>query len=231
MNCSEAQFRISEKIDGELTHSLNLELQAHLEDCAPCSMVDHDLTSIGHSASTLERLEPSDRVWNNIRSQLVSEGLIRDREKRTWGFWGEIFPLGTSLKPALGAVVAILVLVFSIYLLIPKQVGKDKQTSISPDGAVYQQLKEAESHYQQAELHYQQAIQELDEVSKRKLESLDPALAQIFNDNLATMDYYLKECKEAVQNNPENPLARHYLLTAYQKRVELMKTIIDSDSL
>jgi hypothetical protein len=96
---------------------------------------------------------------------------------------------------------------------------------------VDQQLKEAERHYQQAELHYQQAIEELDEVSKRKLESLDPALAQIFKDNLATMDYYLKECKEAVQKNPGNPLVRPYLLAAYQKRVELMKTIIDSDSL
>jgi len=224
MNCSEAQFRISEKIDGELTHSEELQLQGHLKVCTPCSMVYHDLNSIGQGASTLERLEPSDRVWANIRSQLVSEGLIRDREERTWAFWEKIFPQGTGLKPAISVAMAILVLVFSIYLLIPKQVSQDKQSSISPEAAVYQQLKEAE-------LHYQQAIEELNEVSERKLESLDPALAQIFNDNLATMDYYLKECKEAVQNNPENPLVHRYLLTAYQKRVELMKTIIDSDSL
>ena len=224
MNCGEAQFRISEKIDGELTHSQELQLQGHLDLCTPCSMVYHDLVSIGQSASTLERLEPSDRVWTSIRSQLVSEGLVSDREKRTWDFWEKVFPLGMSLKPALGITMAILVLIFSLYLLIPKRVGQDRQLTTSPDAAVYQQLKEAE-------LHYQQAIQELDEVSKRKLESLDPALAQIFNDNLATMDYYLKECKEAVQNNPENPLVHRYLLTAYQKRVELMKTIIDSDSL
>jgi len=224
MNCSEAQFRISEKIDGELTHSEELQLQGHLKVCTPCSMVYHDLNSIGQGASTLERLEPSDRVWANIRSQLVSEGLIRDREERTWAFWEKIFPQGTGLKPAISVAMAILVLVFSIYLLIPKRVSQDKQSSISPEAAVYQQLKEAE-------LHYQQAIEELNEVSERKLESLDPALAQTFNDNLATMDYYLKECKEAVQNNPENPLVHRYLLTAYQKRVELMKTIIDSDSL
>jgi hypothetical protein len=101
MNCSEAQFRISEKIDGELTHSEELELQAHLDDCHPCSMVDHDLISIGQSASTLERLEPSDRVWTNIKSQLVSEGLIRDREKRAWDFWEKIRPVNVRLGPIL----------------------------------------------------------------------------------------------------------------------------------
>lgn len=224
MNCSEAQFRISEKIDGELTPSQELQLQGHLKLCTICSMVYQDLSSIMQSTSSLNHLEPPDRVWTSIKSQLVSDGLVRDREKRAWNFWERVFRPGTSLKPALSFAMVIMVLFVSLYLLIPKRVSQDRQSAVSPEAAVYQQLKEAE-------LHYQQAIEELDEVSERKLESLDPALAQIFNDNLATMDYYLKECKEAVQKNPENPLVHRYLLTAYQKRVELMKTIIDSDSL
>jgi hypothetical protein len=51
------------------------------------------------------------------------------------------------------------------------------------------------------------------------------------NDNLATMDYYVKECQEAVKNNPGNPLVHRYLLMAYQKKVEIMQSIMNSDVL
>lgn len=96
--------------------------------------------------------------------------------------------------------------------------------TVSSDALVLGEVQKAESHYQKA-------IEALSEASQRKLDSVDPALAQIFNDNLATMDYYLKECKEAVQTNPDNPLIHRYLLTAYQKKVELLQTIVSSDSL
>ncbi len=56
-------------------------------------------------------------------------------------------------------------------------------------------------------------------------------MAQILNDNLATMDYYVKECQEAVKNSPDNPLVHRYLLTAYQKKIEIMQSIVNSDVL
>ena len=62
-------------------------------------------------------------------------------------------------------------------------------------------------------------------------DTLDPAMAQILNDNLATMDYYVKECQEAVKNSPDNPLVHRYLLTAYQKKIEIMQSIVNSDVL
>jgi hypothetical protein len=83
---------------------------------------------------------------------------------------------------------------------------------------------------QKAELHYQNAIQALSEVSQKRLQSLRPELAQIFTDNLATMDYYLKECQDTAKNNPDNPLVHRYLLVAYEKKAELMQTIVNSDS-
>ena len=81
-----------------------------------------------------------------------------------------------------------------------------------------------------AEYNYQQAIEALKEVSQSKLESLDPELARIFNDNLATLDYYIDECNDTIQKTPKNALVHHYLLAAYEKKVELMQNIINSDS-
>src|SRR5439155_26080377 len=112
----------------------------------------------------------------------------------------------------------------SLYLCVTKTRYRARSVCSSSDADVFLELKKAEQHYQQA-------IQALNDVSQKKLDSLDPALAQILTDNLATMDYYLQECKEAVKTNPENPLVHRYLLTAYQKKVELMQSIVNSDSL
>ncbi len=110
------------------------------------------------------------------------------------------------------------------YLFYNKYLNRGAATAPSQDALVLQEVR-------QAELHYQRAIEALSGISQKHLETVDPALAQIFKDNLATMDYYLKECRDAVQTNPDNPLIHRYLLTAYQKKVELLQTIVNSDSI
>jgi hypothetical protein len=103
-------------------------------------------------------------------------------------------------------------------------VGPDPIAVTSHQEALSEELRKAEANYRTA-------IEALRASSQKKLEHLDPTLAQIFNDNLATMDYYLNECKRAVEASPQNPLAHRYLLAAYQKKVELMQTILTSNSL
>ncbi|MFN8008960.1 MAG: hypothetical protein U0V70_18420 [Terriglobia bacterium] len=56
-------------------------------------------------------------------------------------------------------------------------------------------------------------------------------MARILNDNLATIDYYVKECQDAAHHNPGNPLIQQYLLAAYQKKVELLQSIVNADVL
>jgi len=110
------------------------------------------------------------------------------------------------------------------YFIFVRRTNEPIPPPALPEVAAFEDLK-------QAELKYEQAIEELSRVSQRKLAALNPDLAQIFNDNLATMDYYLNECKQAMQHDPENPLVHRYLLAAYQKKVDLLKTISSSDSL
>lgn len=224
MNCSEIQVKISEWIDEGLQPPEQAEIKRHLALCQFCSVVYEDLNLIRKSAKALEELEPPDRVWVGLRSQLLSEGLIRQPARIA--FWEKILPgFQSFLKPALSGAIVALILAGISYFYFSTRSGKSGYSD--PDAreiAVFQQLQQAESHYQQA-------IQALDEVSHQKLNTLDPALAQIFQDNLATMDYYLNECREVVKSEPENPLAHRYLLAAYQKKVELMQTIVNSDSL
>jgi hypothetical protein len=222
MNCREIRDRFSSRIDHELVQVEEVEVRQHLEVCPSCSTVYQDLLYLRESTKELDLVSPPDRLWKSLRARMQAEGLIR----KPRNFWERVFPLGfaTGLKPALTGAIVTLVIVAASSFLVTRYSHRQPGMPVSSDAQVLQEVRDAE-------LHYQQAIQALTESSRKRLETLDPAVAEIFNDNLATMDYYLKECKEAAVTNPDNPLVHHYLLTAYQKKVELLETIVNSDSL
>lgn len=222
MKCSEVQFMISEQIDGaRFGHESTIE--QHMRACRNCASFYQDVQSIKEASSRLDPVEPPSRIWADLRNQLVSEGLIKAQQEKK-SLWEKLFPAGLwlGLKPAMSGAIVALILSTSVFYFYSRY-GKEQNT-VSPEAAVFQELR-------QAELHYQKAIEALSEVSQRKIESMDPAMAQILNDNLATMDYYVKECQEAVKNSPDNPLVHRYLLTAYQKKIEIMQSIVNSDVL
>jgi len=218
MNCYEIQLKISECLDGEVRPSETSNLQEHLSRCRECWRIYADLKFIKETAAELDHSEPAASVWSAISAQLAAEGII---EAKRSSFWERIFPasFSSSLKPALAGAILALIIVGTIYFVR----SPAREPSLSTEAAVLLEVKKAE-------LHYQQAIEDLKDVSQKRLQSLSPELSQIFADNLATMDYYLKECQDTVRNNPDNPLVHRYLLVAYEKKAELMQTIVNSDS-
>ena len=229
LKCPDIQEEVSLWVDAELDPSQAEKLEEHLRTCAECTAFYEDLKSIRVGVEALETTEPPERVWTSLRSQLLAEGLIHPDPKES--FWTSILPKNfPALKPAWsGAILAVFLVVSSllVYDLTTQSPVEPNAIAIpitSHQEALLKELRKAEANYQKA-------IDALSASSQRKLEDLDPTLAQIFNDNLATMDYYLNECKQAVENSPQNPLAHRYLLAAYQKKVELMQTILTSDSL
>jgi hypothetical protein len=219
MKCVEMQSRISDWVDGG---PAGADLESHLKVCRACAAFHGDILALKESSGALGFAEPPSRLWANLQTQLVSEGLIRAEAKVS--FWQRLFPavLMPGLKPAFGGAILALLLSTSFFYFYTQRGSQEAR--VTSEAQVFQEL-------QQAELHYQKAIEALSEVSKRKIDTLDPAMAQILNDNLATMDYYVKECQEAVKNSPDNPLVHRYLLTAYQKKIEIMQSIVNSDVL
>jgi hypothetical protein len=220
MKCIEIQSKISDWVDGGPEAG---ELQSHLKVCRACASFHEDVLALKQSSGALGLVEPPARLWANLQVQLVSERLIRPQEARL-PFWQRLSRAVwvPGLKPAFAGAILALLLSTTIFYLYTQRGGQEGR--ISQEAQVFQELH-------QAELHYQKAIDALSEVSKRKIETLDPAMAQILNDNLATMDYYVKECQDAVKSSPDNPLVHRYLLTAYQKKIEIMQSIVNSDVL
>jgi hypothetical protein len=173
---------------------------------------------------SLPLYEPSDGVWSNIRAQLVYEGIQNNETKEA--FWSGLVSWISlpRLVPAYGVAIALLtVILFGSTFYIYKHSDLNQRTAVSEIEAI--------RHLQNAELNYLKAIQALEEASRVKIQSVEPRMAQILNDNLATIDYYVNECREASQRNPGNPLIQKYLLAAYQKKVELLQSIVNSDVL
>ena len=221
MKCIEIQSKISDWVDGGPTED---EVQSHLKVCRACASFHEDVLALKQSSGALGLVDPPSRLWASLQVQLVSEGLIKTQEAKQ-GFWQRWFPtvLMPSLKPAFGGAILALILSTTLFYFYGQR-GAQEPPKITSEAQVFRDL-------QQAELHYQKAIEALSEVSQRKIETLDPAMAQILNDNLATMDYYVKECQDAVKSSPDNPLVHRYLLTAYQKKIEIMQSIVNSDVL
>jgi anti-sigma factor RsiW len=219
MNCTEIQLKMSECLDGEAHPSEESKLKEHLSECRECWRVYADLKFIKETAAELDDAEPAASVWSRISGQLAAEGVVKAGKI---SFWERIFPasFSSSLKPALAGAILALIIVGTVYFV--RNPARELQ-SVSTEAAVLLEVQKAESHYQKT-------IEALSEVSQKRLQSLSPELAQIFADNVATMDYYLKECQDAVRSNPDNPLVHRYLLVAYEKKAELMQTIVNSDS-
>ena len=224
MDCRDVQYKVSEWVDGDLRGTEISEVERHVKICHDCSQIYDDFRILRVASLSVPVVEPSDTVWLNIQDQLVREGI--SRQKPESGAWRKLLSL--SLFPRLNPVFGLAVFLMAVILF-----GSTVYIYKTRDfwSVAVSHEVEAIRRLQDAELHYQKAIQALDEVSKLRIQSLDPKMAQILNDNLATIDYYVNECQDAAHRSPGNPLIQQYLLAAYQKKAELLQSIVNADAL
>ena len=74
-----------------------------------------------------------------------------------------------------------------------------------------------------AEQKYLTAIAMLSRDVNRRRSQLDPSLLARFDATLAEIDRSIKETRQVVRGNPEDPIALQYLLAAYSKKVDVLR--------
>jgi hypothetical protein len=74
-----------------------------------------------------------------------------------------------------------------------------------------------------AEQKYLTAIAMLSRDVNRRRSELDPTLLARFDATLAEIDRSIKETRQVVRGNPEDPIALQYLLAAYSKKVDVLR--------
>ena len=80
-----------------------------------------------------------------------------------------------------------------------------------------------------AESKYLAAIKMLSEDVNRKRTRLDPQMAARFDETLATIDRSIAETRRTVLQQRNDPVAVQYMLSAYAKKVEVMREMAAVD--
>jgi hypothetical protein len=204
MNCLEFERILPEVLEGGHT----AERQAHLNSCPTCSNLLADLNDISVQAKTLaDFAEPSPIVWNAIEAGLRSEGLIRRSAPAP-----ATPPWFRRWQTAwLVPVAAALAIVVGIKLYRPAGAGENitaRHLVVAPGATV-------------------RAVSSEDE---QLLKTMRPARQARYHDDMADANAFIKDAKEALQNNPGDVYAQQMLINAYEQKQMLYDLAVDRSS-
>ena len=211
MRCASVRRLINDSLDGPLPAEKTAGLKKHLAQCPECRAFASELESIVGEAGKLPRLEPSAKVWPKIaagvRQSRIEEAAAVPRTVR----WRYAFA-AASVLGLIGA-----------GLFIGLQYRRAAVSSGLPERGTaaftMAKLKEAQSYYEKA-------IAALAEAVRSQEAGLEPALANVFERNLAGLDRTIQVCRQMVDSNPDDPVLRAHLLAAYREKVSLFEEIV-----
>jgi len=83
----------------------------------------------------------------------------------------------------------------------------------------------AEALLRDAEVKYIKAIAILQNDFEKRRSKLDPKLVAKLEASLSSIDRTIAETRKAVRQNANDPIALQYMLTAYAKKVEVLRDI------
>jgi hypothetical protein len=190
------------------------ELNAHLASCAECSALVAELNAISREARLLQAVEePSPRVWNMIEAQLRSEGLIHPPQpRRTWGMLQ-----GTGWRPFVWiAPVAAALIAGALFLMNPRSTTNSDQPNVQVASAPEATAKSKAAKTMLSVRPAAEDQQILDAVAVQA-----PMMKASYEDNLRSVNAYIRDAEQSVEQDPYDEEARQYLMEAYQQKAML----------
>ena len=185
------------------------EEEQHLRECPVCSDLVQDLRYIAEQAKLLVPMEdPSPRVWDEIKSALEREGMIRPARAR-----GRLLGTKSSL-PWVGALAAVILIAFTLFLF---ERGRQKQAAIADaggrPGVAAASLQPASLPSLPTEQDDRQLLQQV--VARR------PASAAMYENSLKQVNASIADARRTVEQYPDDADARQSLMRAYQQKAML----------
>jgi hypothetical protein len=186
-------------------------LSAHVRDCPYCYAILSDLEGIRSSSSDLATEEPPPRLWSNIRASLIAEGIIR-QPQTFWQRWLQGWSASVGLQNGLAVATLGFLMVLGIGLLkAPRpETASHKASSID-----LSEVASAAMALGSMEMSYQ-----------ARAASLDPSMKETYQKSLDSLDGEIRECLDSIQQQPDNLLAREYLLAAYEQKATVLQSAL-----
>ncbi len=175
--------------------------QAHLKDCPDCRESLREDEIIDELAANLAEVTEPPFLWERVEAGLRAEQ--QRTRRRTWIYR------------------AAAVLVVSLGLGALMQQGRG-----IPEPATGLYTAEALEKVREREREYAAAIEELEQIAGERMQRMDPELALLYRDKIATIDTQIDRCLQALHGNPANTHIRRYLLLALQDKRETLEEIV-----
>ena len=182
--------------------------RVHLAGCGSCQSLVADLTEIVATAHLLPtEVDPPARVWQSLKAQLESEGIIRTPGTRVawWQGFSELFR-----SRALATVTVGFVIIAAVVIQLPRRV-------MAPI--------ESRNVYGEVAVALNQDERGLLNVAPVANTALDASLRQ----NLEIVDNFIADCEQRLQEQPEDDFSREYLNGAYQQKAELLSVMMERE--
>jgi len=194
--------------------------RAHIADCGSCRALVEDLTGIVAAAHLLPaEIEPPAHIWTSLRAQLEAEGLIkrpfREVEHASW--WESFARIFTPRGLATA----------TVGLLIIAAAGMQVWRGSAPQPEPQAQNQTAVAVRQVPFSDIASTLdQEEQTLANMHLASTSPVDASM-QENLQTLNSFIRDCRRRVEQDPQDELAREYLSGAYQQKAELLAAMMD----
>ena len=239
MSCKDILRQIESFYYGELDENSARKVQAHLCSCQKCNRALEDLISEdkayqAYSEELNRGLEVSPQIWRRIQA-----GIAAPRPEKNWrhplgrivDFFDGILPRSAVVRQAVFAAVIVVLSVGTTLLTVHyyriRETGiANQHLAGTSDRLRYESsqnsLEAALRSIQRAERDYNDAIEVLNKIMDRRKATLDPVLVAELERNLKAIDENIAATRAAYHAHPSDPELAHYMLTAYEKKVELL---------
>ncbi len=214
--CREFDAQLADYLEGEDRTGVS----GHAKECPFCSVVLADIEQLRAGGRALGWEDPPARVWANVRAQLAAEGMLREPVAGwlSWlprhGWMRFAAPVGT---------VACLALVAAT-LLVPPPASVPGGISETPGKIAMASLKVPTADEDSA---LAQTVSDLEKTYAAREMSIEPAVKATYKKSLDSLDASIRECAKSMQTEPNNSLAREYLLAAYTQKAEVLETALE----
>jgi hypothetical protein len=201
MSCKEYEKYQLGKVDAE-------EFRQHLEVCEHCRELEWRDSLLMSAARSLKEPVSAPGLWERIETSMREENLAKVKPV----FFGGFNRRFNLLLAAAALLVAVAVgIYFGVYL-------ERNGSGLLTDSAL--------ERIEQTEQAYMRAIDQLEEQALPSLEKMDIELMLLYKDRLAVIDFQIRQCKEALMENPANSHIRRYMLAALQDKKETLNEIL-----
>lgn len=197
--------RLSEYLDGELTAAEGAAVDAHLAECAECRLALEQLRGIVAAAGTLGGHLPSRDLWAGVEGRIAVTAAPGRRLSFT--------------LPQLAAAAVILMALSGGLAYFVRPAPAPPTTEVAESAAAGDRIVAARL----SDPHFEGAVADLQRTLEAGRGRLDPETVRVVEQNLATIDEAIEQCRRALEADPANAFLNSHLVSARQRKLALLR--------